>query len=155
MSLRDDAMQAHPGVTWLDPNDADGIATYLRSKGWLSERETIVAVERPGDGNMNLTLRVRTGDRSLVLKQARPWVEKYDEIPAPWERSASERWFYERIAKIPIVVAMMPRLIGFDTNSRVLVLEDLGSGGDCTKIYGDAQLRESEIQQLATYLRAL
>ena len=67
---------------------------------------------------MNLTLRVRTERRSVVLKQARPWVEKYDHIEAPWERSLSERWFYERVASIPEVAGHMPRLLASDPEAQ-------------------------------------
>ena len=47
-----------------------------------------IAIARAGAGNMNLALRVTTRDgRSLILKQGRPWVEKYAHIPAPFERT--------------------------------------------------------------------
>ena len=32
---------------------------------------------RAGDGNMNCTVRVTTGTGTLIVKQSRPWVEKY------------------------------------------------------------------------------
>src|SRR2546421_5684303 len=40
-----------------------------------------------GEGNMNYTLRIGTSERSFVMKQARPWVEKYPHIAAPWDRA--------------------------------------------------------------------
>ena len=68
---------------WLDAGDAAGVARFLRERGWIEPDEVVLEVGRAGDGNMNLTLRVRTGQRSLILKQARPWVEKYPHIAAP------------------------------------------------------------------------
>ena len=107
-SLCDKSMRAHPGFPWLDAADPDGVRAYLERRGWLSPGETVSGCERAGEGNMNLTLRLRTDRRSLVVKQARPWVERYDHIAAPWERGESERWFYERVAAIPEVAGHMP-----------------------------------------------
>ena len=101
MTHRLDAMRAHPAFPWLDAGDPSGLRAFLTARGWLDPGERMIACTRAGEGNMNLTLRVRTERRSMVLKQARPWVEKYDHIEAPWERSLSERWFYDRVASIP------------------------------------------------------
>jgi len=148
-------MRAHPGFPWLDAADPDGVRAYLERRGWLSPGETVSGCERAGEGNMNLTLRVRTDRRSLVVKQARPWVEKYDHIAAPWERGESERWFYERVAAIPEVAGHMPRLLAADADGRVLLLEDLEGAHDLTPMYAGASLEPDEIDQLARVLRAL
>ena len=47
---------------------------------------------------MNCTLRVTTTRRSFILKQARPWVEKYPQIAAPVERARVEAAFYAAVA---------------------------------------------------------
>jgi 5-methylthioribose kinase len=148
-------MRAHPGFPWLDAADLDGVRRFLRQRGWLSPGETLLACERTGEGNMNLTLRARTDRRSLIVKQARPWVEKYDHIAAPWERGESERWFYERVAAIPEVAAHMPRLLASDAAARVLLLEDLEAARDLTGMYAGARLEPEEIDRLALVLRAL
>ena len=55
---------------------------------WLDRARRARSEHRPrGEGNMNYTLRVRTNGRSIILKQARPWVEKYPVIDAPDERA--------------------------------------------------------------------
>ncbi len=104
---------------------------------------------------MNLTLRVVTNQRSVILKQARPWVEKYDTIPAPWDRCIYEQRFYERVQSLPEVAACMPKLIAADGDSKLLLLEDLGEAADYTDLYADAVLHEPEIGALAAYLSAL
>jgi 5-methylthioribose kinase len=155
MSLRSDAMRAHPHFPWLDPERPAELEGYLRERGWLAEEEQFLACERAGEGNMNLTLRVRTERRSLILKQARPWVEKYDHIAAPWDRARMEQRFYERVAAIGGVAERMPRVLGSDPNGRVLVLEDLGEARDLTNVYGDDALAREDIDVLAEFVATL
>src|SRR5262245_43466444 len=148
-------MRAYPGFPWLDAADPDGVRAYLERRGWLSPGETVRGCERAGEGNMNLTLRVRTDRRTFIVKQARPWVEKYDHIAAPWERGESERWFYERVAAIPEVAGHMPRLLAAAGDARVLLLEDLERAHDLTATYAGSPLEPEEIDSLALILRAL
>jgi 5-methylthioribose kinase len=155
MSLRAEAVATHPGFPWLAADDPAGVTSYLRARGFLSAGETPERVERAGEGNMNLTLRIVTDRRSLVLKQARPWVERYDHIAAPWERARFERRFYERAAGIPAVAAAMPRLLGADDDAHTLLLEDLPGARDLTDLYAGGRLAEAEVDALADYLGAL
>src|SRR5262245_55090698 len=104
---------------------------------------------------MNLTLRVHTDRRSVVLKQARPWVEKYDHIAAPWERSLSECWFYERVVAIPEVARHVPRLLASDPEARALLFEDLDGARDLTGLYAGDSLELDEVDRLARILRVL
>lgn len=155
MTHRLDAMRAHPAFPWLDAGDPSGLRAFLTARGWLDPGERMIACTRAGEGNMNLTLRVRTERRSMVLKQARPWVEKYDHIEAPWERSLSERWFYDRVASIPGVAGHVPRLLASDPEARVLLLEDLPGARDLTGIYAGERVEAAELDELALVLRAL
>lgn len=148
-------MAAHPDFPWLDAGDVPGVARFLAASGWLEPDEVVRRCERAGEGNMNLTLRVHTDRRRLVVKQARPWVEKYDHVAAPWERSTSERRFYERVAGIPGVADRMPALLGADAEARALLLEDLPGARDCSGMYRGERLAPDEVQALAAYLRAL
>ncbi|WP_447984672.1 phosphotransferase [Nitrospira sp. Nam74] len=136
----------------LDANDSGGLSGYMHRRGWLAESERIVATERAGDGNMNCTVRVRTSSRTLILKQARPWVEKYPHIAAPWDRACMEAQFYQTIASQPVLSAKMPRLLGFDANARLLMLEDLEDAKDLTTLYQSDRLSSHELQDLVTYL---
>lgn len=158
MSVREEAMARHPDFPWLEAGDAEGIDRVLHGLGWLEPDEHVERAEPAGEGNMNLTLRVKTGKRSFVLKQARPWVEKYPEIAAPWERSTVEQAFYARAAKIPGVAQRMPRLIAADTETRLLALEDLPGARDLSELYADPQtnpLDDEELGGLALYLARL
>ena len=130
VTLRTDYLETHPEFPWLEAGDIEAVGRLLAERGWLEAGECVCSADRAGEGNMNLTLRVRTDRRSMILKQARPWVEKYDTIAAPWDRALFEQRFYERIRSIPEVASRMPRLIQSDDRARVLLLEDLRDGTD-------------------------
>jgi 5-methylthioribose kinase len=135
----------------LDPGNLVGLASYLHRRGWAQE---VLRAERIGDGNMNLTVRVWTGRGTLVLKQARPYVVKYPQIPAPIERALVEAAFYRVLADSP-VAALMPRLLGVDETAYLLLLEDLGEGADCSDVYRGAPLSMQDVTELVGYLREL
>lgn len=155
-SLREDAMRARPDFPWLHAGDPAGVERALARLGWMKPGERIASAEPAGEGNMNLTLRVVTSERSFVLKQARPWVEKYPDIAAPWDRSETEQRFYERIATLPEVADRMPRIFARSPEARIIVMEDLQDARDMTSLYhqGDAPT-SAEIDALARYLAAL
>ena len=104
---------------------------------------------------MNCTLRVQTDRRRVIVKQARPWVEKYDHIPAPWDRALVEARFYQAVAHLPGVQLRMPKLLGVDPISRLLVLEDLGESRDLTDLYTGVQLADDELDELVRFLAVL
>ncbi len=150
-----DEVRARPDFPWLSLDDAAGLETFLRKRGWLVADERMLACEKPGEGNMNLTIRVRTNRRSFIVKQARPWVEKYDHIPAPWDRMQYECRFYERARSIPLVARSMPQLLGADPQAHALMLEDLADAQVLTSLYAGDSLSRRELAGLGCYLRAL
>lgn len=145
---------AHPGRFVLSETDRDGAGRYLAGRG-LVPPGTPVDVERAGAGNMNLTVRVRTGGSSWILKQGLPWVEKYDHIAAPSERTGVEARFYQTVGANSAVAAAMPALIDSDHTDSVLILEDLGAGRDYTGIYAGELLANDVLDALVAYLRNL
>ena len=145
----------HPDVFVLDWNAPQSLDAYLRARDWLRPNETVLSATRAGDGNMNYTARVRTTQRTLIVKQSRPWVEKYDFLEAPWDRARTEGIFYRTIESQPGVQARMPALLGLDENSRILALKDLGEAGDFTGIYAGEALSTPEVDELAAFLSAL
>ena len=152
---KEQLQRAHPDLTLLDLENPAGINAFLRKRGWIGSDECLTKVEKAGEGNMNLALRVFVGRRTFIIKQSRPWVEKYPHIAAPWDRVISEARFYELIKDFPEAADAMPALIGLDPLARVMACEDLGEAGDFTDIYGDKSLSDGEIDSLATWLSAL
>ena len=133
------------------------LTQYLANQGWIDPLSTITKVEKPGEGNMNLVIRSKLENgRSLILKQANPYVQKYPSIPAPVERIFVEAKFYQTLINFPQVQAYLPHLIGFDPIHRILAVEDLGHGVDFTFIYQKGQqLLPPLIDQAAGFLQAL
>jgi len=154
-TLRDEAMRSHPEFPWLEADDPAGVGRTLADLGWLKPGERVESAARAGEGNMNLTLRVITNERRFVLKQARPWVEKYPDIPAPWDRSEIEQRFYERAGAIDVVARRMPRIFGRSPEARLIVMEELPEARDMTSIYADDRASDVEIEVLARFLAGL
>ena len=155
MSLRARFERERPGVFYLDTTNVDELRQHLMFLGWMGPKESILQAEKAGEGNMNFTVRVRTPERSFILKQARPWVEKYPLIDAPWDRALVEGRFYELVASHPELACRMPRLLGLDPYARLLCLEDLGEARDFTAVYGGSPLPEPDLRVLIEFLTGL
>ncbi len=145
----------------IDAQQPEALQTYLRQQSWLTPAETITALSKPGEGNMNYTLRVAISQpgqpqRTVIVKQARPYVEKYPTIAAPAERAVVEGRFYELISQNSFLQGFMPQLVGLDVDNYVLLLEDLGAASDFTSLYQpDALLSAADALALTQYLSAL
>jgi len=146
---------AHQDILLLEPGNPAVIEGYLLARNLVASSELPSRIEPPGSGNMNLTLRVSLPSRSLIVKQGRPWVEKYDHIEAPWERTLIEGQFYEAVRSVPAVSSRMPALVTLDRHNHVLVLEDVGSAGDFTSVYADRQIAIADLSELLDWLSAL
>lgn len=153
--LRTRFAETHPGVSLLDPHDRGGIEGYLLRGNLAEPGELPATIESAGSGNMNLTLRVILANRSLILKQGRPWVERYDHIEAPWDRTLIEGRFYEAVRGVRAVSGRMPEILDLDSHNHVLALSDAGSSGDFTTIYEDGEITDAVLDELLDWLRAL
>jgi len=140
----------------LDGDDLQGITSFLRSKQWIAPDETIISAKKPGEGNMNYTLRIRTSFRTFILKQSREYVEKYPSIPAPKERAIIEGNFYELIQLVPALREMTPEVAFIDAENSILMLEDLGDCSDYSRLYKKGiSLSEGEIRAIVVFLSNL
>ncbi len=144
-----------PNAYFLDPADLAGLERYARQQGFIRPTQSLQSAQKAGEGNMNLTLRLTTAEGSLILKQARPWVEKYPQIAAPADRTLVEIAFYETAAKRAALGDAMPRLLGSDPASRVIALQDLGEAQDFTPLYAGGTLTRAELDSLVAYLKVL
>src|SRR5690606_342831 len=111
-------------VTDPIPLDEASLPAYLRRLGLLAPGES-VRIEPAGDGNINWVRRARTADRSFVVKQARPALERFPRYRAPTARIGFEARWLETVARLD-EAGVCPRVERFDPAARVLVLEDLG-----------------------------
>ena len=119
----------------LSADDPNGVFNALVVLEVCSVDESITSMTIAGEGNMNLALRVKTDQRSVIVKQSRPWVEKYPGIAAPEERILAEMSFYRHVSNFSDVRASMPSVLAASSSQRLLVLEDLGMASDYTSLY--------------------
>jgi 5-methylthioribose kinase len=141
---------------WLDPSSPEQIEHYLLERRLLTADALPITVTPAGAGNMNLALRVAPArGRSFILKQGRPWVAKYPQIPAPVARTLVEAAFYEEVRGTPSVARLMPALLHVDPVNHVLVLEDVGTQGDFTPLYRGAALAPETLAELLDWLAHL
>jgi len=138
-----------PALSFQLPTEATGesvaaVLAYLMQCG-LATCEDTLTLERAGASNMNCVWRARLTRRSLILKQARPWVEKYPTIAAPVERAEAEARFYHLTSLNPDLGTRMPRLLHHDARAHLLVLSDLAPVTPLESVYGGARLLTTEI----------
>ncbi len=127
--------------------DLNNFQDYLISKNWLHPTEKIKSLEKPGEGNMNVVLRIITDQRSFILKQSRPYVQKYKQIEAPLDRIAVEYKFYDAIQNNALH-AHIPKILGYDATNHLLLLEDLGNCEDMIALYRKGVVNKKILQKL-------
>jgi len=156
VSHADEVLNPYPGKFFLTPS-VPKIAELLATNAWLQADEVVEGVERAGEGNMNCVVRVMTSRRSFILKQSRPWVEKYPGFAAPWDRALVEARFYQTAENLPGVKKYLPALLNFRSAERLLMLENLENAKDFTFLYAASSpgLADSERSQLGDFLLAL
>ena len=113
------------------------VEAHLLRLGWIAADEPLLDLAKAGEGNMNRTLRARLPGRTLILKQAVPFVAKYPDIPAPVDRLDAEAAFYRAIAGHAALRRHTPELLGEDPAEHLLCIEDLGEAADLTRWYAD------------------
>lgn len=129
---------------------------YLLEENLIEKKPTTCVLEVPGEGNMNVVLRINTDRQSLIIKQSKPYVNKYPGIAAPLDRVETEATFYQYIQTNETLQRMSPRLIHFDRKNHLLVLEDLGESSDLTPVYqNDHHLEKATLQKLIQYISVL
>ena len=121
---------------------------YLLRCGLTRPGEHVV-VEPLGDGNINWVRRFRTASGSRVVKQARPALERFPQYNAPTERIVYEARYIESVAPFDHE-GICPRVLFFDPDERVLVLEDLGQA----ERLDSALARGADVSQAAAALAA-
>ncbi len=156
MTLQERFRQKAGKAAFLTLDDKPAITAYLKEGGWLKEGESVKSIAKPGEGNMNFVARITTNRRSFILKQSRPWVEKFPDIEAPLERVLVEGRFYAKAQEGPLLEELSPHLLGEDEENYTLLLEDLGEGADFTYLYRiDRHLVAGELDAFITFLNHL
>lgn len=135
-------------------NTITELSSFLSKNNILQKNELIKSIEKPGEGNMNVVLRITTNNRSFIAKQSRPFVQKYQDIPAPIDRILVEYEFYKNI-KNSKVNCYLPKLIAFLPEYHMLFLEDLGESKDMSFIYNSKSISIKHIKHLVEILEGI
>lgn len=130
------------------------IQNLLKDKKWLKEGESVSRTEIAGEGNMNVVLRIISNQRSFILKQSRPYVQKYQDIPAPIERIEVEHKFYNALSTSH-VQSHLPSVINFDKEDHLLMISDLGESDDMTQIYNHHKISAAVVEELILILEGI
>lgn len=156
MSPREQFKSFSPESIYLDLHHPQELADLLHQNGWLNTADKTITLEKPGEGNMNFVVRVKTDSGSMIVKQSRPWVEKYPQISAPVERILVEAEFYKTLNTDPFYLNFIPAIIGLDAKNFLLAIEDLGPSADCTFLYQrTADLEVQEMESLISFISHL
>jgi 5-methylthioribose kinase len=132
--------------------DDASLPDYLRRAGLASATDA-VRVEPAGDGNINYVRRVRMGSRSFVVKHARERLERFPEYSAPSERIVFEHRYGEVVrARCPELAGILPTIVAFDPESRVLVMEDLGQAPRLDDELTAGRVPEAALEALGLFL---
>lgn len=118
----------------------------------LFENEVLSSISKAGEGNMNIVLRVKTNMRSFIFKQSRPYVQKYQEIPAPLDRIDVEYNFYNSIKKINCK-KHFPRILNYCKEDFFMIIEDLGNLDDFSSAYIDRKIDQTSLVKLTGILK--
>lgn len=128
----------------------------IQNLGFWQAGEKISQVSVPGESNMNLVLRIKTNQGSYILKQAKSYVRKYPQIPAPISRIKIEYQFLKLLDSNLFLASLSPKVLHYDAQNNLMLLEDLGEGSDFLSLYeGQRQLKSDEIKHLVAYLMHL
>lgn len=154
LTKRDRFYELAPRSAFFLDTNVEYLGDYLGRRDWLDRGEFVRDAEIAGQGNMNYIVRVTTNTRTFILKQSRPWVEKYSDIAAPFDRALVEAEFY-KLVRGTAAAEFMPKLDWVDEESRILCLEDLGALGDFTNVYAGFPIQPGEQEQLCRFLSVL
>lgn len=164
LDLRARFAAERPGGFFLDADAPARLTEYLRAHSVLGargllrrRRPAVTSAERLGGGNMNCVVRAHLDrdEGTLIVKQARPWVEKYPAIAAPPERARAEARYYALVGNVDELADASPELVYHDGAEHVIVLEDLGAAPDLATLYTGEHDWEHPVATGTTLLAAL
>ena len=141
-------------MNYIDYNTPiDQLQQLLEAKGWLKD-EGILHVEKGGEGNMNMVMKVETNRRTVILKQPRPYVFKYPDIAAPVDRIFTEFQFYQAI-KSSSLKGQVPNILEFEEEDHLMMMDYISEARDMTYLYGQREIQSGSFVSLVESLNTL
>ena len=130
------------------------IENLLKDLSFLKKKEKVLKIDIPGEGNMNLVIRVYSTLRTFIIKQSRPFVKKYPSINAPLNRIQVEKIFFEAI-KNEDINKYFPEVLLYNEKNKILILEDLVNSKDMLSIYNSMEFDENGIIKIVEILEGI
>jgi 5-methylthioribose kinase len=133
--------------------DDASLPRYLKGRGLPGLRGRL-RVEPAGEGNINYVRRVRSSrGGSVVVKHARPALERFPEYRVTTERLRFEHRYGETVrALAPDVARVLPEVFDFDADSPALVMEDLGDAVHLERALLEGAAVEGALDELGRFL---
>ncbi|MFC3881026.1 phosphotransferase [Algoriphagus namhaensis] len=132
------------------------VETLVLSLSFWNPGEKLESITKAGEGNMNAVYRVKTNQRSIILKRSFPYVQKFPQIPAPIERIDTEYQFLKLVSQNPHIQSYSPQVLNYFKEEHILILEDFGEGSDYSFLYKENnKLSPKEAKDLIKYLNYL
>ncbi len=130
----------------------ENLPEYLAGRGLLAQAAG-TRVEPAGDGNINYVRRVRLPDGvSWIVKQAREALERFPEYRVTTERIVFEHRYGTCVGEsAPGCAQVLPHVLAFDPESRILVMEDLGSER-LSEVLDAGRVPDDALDALGAYL---
>lgn len=128
---------------------------------WLEARGLITAagarVEPAGDGNINWVRRVTAADgRRVIVKQARPALERFPQYQVDTRRIVFEARFGETLRRlVPGQARLLPRVFLFDEEARALVMEDVSPAERLDSLLDAGRAQPATLFALGEFLGAV
>jgi 5-methylthioribose kinase len=134
--------------------DEGNLLSHLDRAGLLPGGVARTRVESAGEGNINFVWRVRLADGgSLVVKHARPTLARFPQYTAPVARLAFEHRYTATVSEIVAPADLLPpRIVHFDPELHLLVMEDLGSGPDLGQALAAGTIPSAGLDELGRFL---
>ncbi|MEB2779936.1 phosphotransferase [Algoriphagus sp. C2-6-M1] len=139
----------------INLNEHSSLETLHSLPVWKTN-EKLISAKPAGESNMNLVLRITTNLRSVILKQSKPYVRKFPQIPAPIERIEIEHTYYQLLQGDKILRKYSPGILLYYPKEHILLMEDLGNRSDFAVFYqSNINLNPEDVTSLSNYLHAL
>ena len=133
-------------MTYIESNSPIAeIQVFLEKLGWI-RNESISKIEIPGQGNMNIVLRVYSDQRTFILKQSRPFVQKYPDLAAPVDRIDVEYQFYKLTEST--IADHSAEVLAYSKEHHLMMLTDLGECEDMVTIYTERTIADVALDKL-------
>ena len=135
--------------------DKDNITEYLHARHLLQVSPgTDYSVEALGGGFLNTVLRIQSGGQSVIVKQALDALRLFPDLKITTDRIVFERKALEILNRL-FPDGIVPPILYFDDDNRVLVMGDLGAKPLLEQALINGHVNPDTAERLGAFLAGL